>query len=115
MRRFAKGRARHVPGQMNGYEKAYAEELDRQVKAGLIQWWDFEPARLKLAKLTTYTPDFLVMNNDDSMTFVEIKGHWEDDARVKIKVAAEQFYMFHFIALQPLPKKRGGGWKREEF
>jgi hypothetical protein len=44
----------------------------------------------------------------------EVKGFWTDDARVKIKVAAD-LYPFRFIAAQALPKKQGGGWKIEEF
>ena len=44
----------------------------------------------------------------------EVKGHWLDDARCKIKVAAEM-YPFRFLAVQVLPKKQGGGWKVEVF
>jgi hypothetical protein len=40
----------------------------------------------------------------------EVKGFWQDDARVKIKVAAS-IYPFKFIAV----KKAKGGWEREEF
>ena len=41
-----------------------------------------------------------------------MKGHWEDDARVKIKVAAAMF-PFTFIAVFAAPKKDGGGWRFE--
>ena len=44
----------------------------------------------------------------------ESKGHWEDDARVKIKVAAEKF-PFQFIAITKRAKKHGGGWEIETF
>lgn len=37
-----------------------------------------------------------------------------DDARVKIKVAAD-LYPFEFIAIRALPKKSGGGWAEEMF
>lgn len=49
------------------------------------------------------------------MELHEVKGYWEDDARVKIKVAAEAFWMFRFIAIKARPKKEGGGWEIEEF
>lgn len=42
----------------------------------------------------------------------EIKGHWEDDARVKIKVAAEMYPWFVWKAVS---EARYGEWKVEEF
>ncbi len=44
----------------------------------------------------------------------EVKGFWTDDARVKTKVAADQ-YPFRIIGVTKLPAKAGGGWKVEEF
>ena len=44
----------------------------------------------------------------------EVKGFWSDDARVKIKVAADM-YPFRFMALKVLSKKNGGGWEVETF
>jgi len=44
----------------------------------------------------------------------EVKGFWQDDARVKIKVAADM-YPFRFIAVKPRAKKDGGGWQTEAF
>lgn len=78
-------------------------------------WFAFEPHKLRLADRTFYTPDFGVLLMDGTFEFHEVKGHWEDDARVKIKVAAEQHWMFKFVAVRPVAKKRGGGWSREEF
>lgn len=54
------------------------------------------------------------MNADGVMEMHEVKGFWTDDARVKIKVAADQ-YPFRFIAFKAVAKSRGGGWLREEF
>src|SRR5262245_38377650 len=78
-------------GTMNKTEARYAFELEVLKRGGKIIWYAFEPITLRLAKRTSYTPDFLVMHNDGSLEFVETKGHWEDDARVKIKVAAKMF------------------------
>jgi hypothetical protein len=114
-RKYAKGRARRTPGEMNGTEAKYAAELEILQRTGQIEWWAFEPIKLKLADRTFYTPDFCVMHNDGTIAFVEVKGHWEDDARVKIKVAAKTFPMFVFVAEKPRSKKNGGGWEREEF
>jgi hypothetical protein len=44
----------------------------------------------------------------------EVKGFWEGDARVKIKVAAEM-YPFRFLAVKAQSKKAGGGWEVETF
>ena len=78
--------------------------------AGEILHWEFEPIKLKLAKLTFYTPDFLVVTKDQ-MEFHEVKGFWEDDARVKVKCAAEKFWWAQFVAI----KKSRNKWETEVF
>lgn len=100
---------------MNGLEKRYAEELDARRICGQILGYWFEAFTFKLAKGTRYTPDFVLMLPDGTLEAHEVKGgHWEDDARVKIKVAAELFPL-RFVAVQAIPKREGGGWKLEEF
>lgn len=110
----ARSRAKRVPGQMNATEQRYASELQVRKNIGDIADFWFEGIKLRLANSTFYTPDFMVMLANGEIELHETKGHWEDDARVKIKVAAEQ-YPFRFIAAKPRPKKDGGGWKYEEF
>lgn len=111
----AKGRTvQRKPGQMNGTEAAYASALEFAKRAGQVLWYAFEAVKLRLADNTFYTPDFVVIRADGTLEIHEVKGHWEDDARVKIKVAAEHF-PFKFIAAKPKPKKFGGGWEMEEF
>ena len=58
-----------------------------------------------------YTPDFLVILADGRIELHEVKGHWEDDARVKIKVAAAQKPWFTFVAVKWVK----GGWEYERF
>lgn len=100
---------------MNGAESDYAALLElRKRSGGDIEWYAFEAITLKLAEGLRYTPDFLVMRADGTLEIHEVKGFWEDDALVKIKVAAEKF-PFRFIAQQKVPKKDGGGWKAREF
>jgi hypothetical protein len=53
----------------------------------------------------------MVIADDDVVEFHEVKGHWQEDARVKIKVAAEKFPMFRFHAWS----KTKGVWMRERF
>jgi hypothetical protein len=101
MRRFATGRRRHTPGQMNKTELRYATTLEDHKRQGLVEWYSFEAIKLKLADKTFYTPDFFVMRPDGTLECHEVKGFWEDDARVKIKCAAEKF-PFKFIAIKPV-------------
>lgn len=99
----------HVVGQMNKTETAYSEFLDNEKLAGRILRWDFEPEKLKLAAKTFYTPDFRIIRPDKTIEFHECKGFWEDDARVKIKVAAVM-HPYKFFSIKRQSKKQGGGW-----
>lgn len=109
---FALGRL--PAGTMNKTEAAYDAYLWQQRAAGNLLWHKFEAVKLRLADNTFYTPDFMVMPSDGFIELHEVKGYWQDDARVKIKVAAS-IYPFKFIAVKARAKKHGGGWEREEF
>lgn len=102
--RFRPARARHVAGKMNKLEAQYANSLEIRKMAGAIRDWRFEPFKLRLADKTYYSPDFLVITAEDLVEFHEAKGFWEDDARAKIKVAAEQFPWFRFRAVRYVKK-----------
>jgi hypothetical protein len=106
----ARGRS-HVPGAMNKLEGRYAAHLELRRLAGQVNSWRFEAIKLRLAKRTWYTPDFFVVMADGSCEFHEVKGgHWEDDARVKFKVAAEQWPQWGFVAAV----ERAGEWVIQE-
>ncbi|SFS58328.1 DUF1064 domain-containing protein [Methylobacterium sp. yr668] len=107
-------RGRLPAGTMNKTEEAYARHLEGLKALGEIAWFGFEAWTLRLAKRCSYTPDFIVMRADGAMEAHEVKGHWTDDSRVKIKVAAAQ-HPLRFVAIRALPKKAGGGWEVEEF
>jgi len=109
---YAQGRLK--PGAMNKSEASYGAFLEREKAAGRILWYRFEGLKLRLADNTFYTPDFAVLAADCIMECHEVKGFWQDDARVKIKVAAD-LYPFRFKALKALAKKYGGGWEEEDF
>lgn len=98
-------------GEMNKTEAEYGVVL-----AGdpTVAWHKFEGFKLRLADSTFYTPDYAVMRTDGALECHEVKGHWQDDAKVKIKVAAS-LYPFAFIAVKKRAKKDGGGFSREEF
>lgn len=109
---FALGRLK--AGVMNKTEAAYAVVLEVRKHAGEIVWYKFEGIKFRLADNTFYTPDFAIMMADGLIEIHEVKGHWQDDARVKIKVAADA-YPFKFIAVKKQSKKAGGGFSVEEF
>ena len=107
-------RVNHLPGEMNGLEKRYAELLDlaTRMKLAEVASFKFEPMKLRLAPKTFYSPDFMVIRPDGAVEFHEVKGHWEDDARVKVKVAAEIFPEFRFVGVT---WDRRHGWQYERF
>lgn len=113
--RTTKGPARYAlgrlpAGEMNQTEAAYGRLLETRKAAGEVAWYAFEGINLRLAPGTRYTPDFAVMLADGTMELHEVKGKWEDDARVKIKVAASMF-PFRFVAV----RKVRGAWDYETF
>lgn len=107
-------RATHKRGVMNGYERDYAAVLRGRMACGDIVGFWFEGLQLNLApKLKcTYTPDFMVQLPDGTIEFHEVKGRWEDDARVKIKVAADK-WPFRFVAVTKPTKHTP--WQYEQF
>lgn len=108
-----RGKGRTQPkrdGSMNKTEARYALHLTDLLRLGQVARFDFEPEKLRLADRTFYTPDFRVLLPDGSVEFHEVKGFWEDDARVKIKVAADQ-HPYTFVGVL----WKGGLWQKEEF
>jgi len=79
--------------------------LEAMKATGEILDWKFEGIKLRLADRTWYHIDFVV-TFPDRIELHEVKGHWENDARVKWKVAADAFWMFKFVAVQ---------WKRGQW
>lgn len=107
-------RVQHQPGRMNQLEARYAELLDFGTRCKPQQYasFRFEALKLRLADKTFLTPDFMVLTADGLIEFHEVKGFWEDDARVKVKVAAEIYPEFRFVAVT---WNRREGWKYEYF
>jgi hypothetical protein len=110
LNRKAMALGRLKAGAMNRTEAKYADALKAQQAAGELLWHRFEGLKLRLADSTFYTPDFAVMRADGQIECHEVKGYWQDDARVKIKVAAEM-YPFRFIAVTASK----AGWQTEVF
>jgi hypothetical protein len=103
---------------MNKEERAYARVLEQEERDGLNLGYIYERIKLRLAADTFYTVDFFVFRTI-GIECHEVKAFWkkarrvgwEEDARVKIKVAAEQFPWFRFVGVH----REAGEWKREDF
>lgn len=110
-----KQRPRHVAGQMNGTESAFAQELDLRKQSGEVLHYEFEAVKFKIAdERCWFCPDFLVVLASGEIQFVDVKGGApvEDDALVKVKVAAGKYPMFRFYFAT---KVKGEGFVWREF
>jgi hypothetical protein len=95
----------------NKLERRYGDHLEILRRAGEVYEYAFEPEKFRLADRTFYTPDYRVLMPDGTVEFHEVKGgFWEDDARVKIKVAADM-HPYIFVAVQWFK----GQWAYERF
>lgn len=104
-------------GTMNKTEAAYAAHLALLKAAGEIAGYWFEAVKFRLADRTHYEPDFLVLRADGVLEAHEVKGAravFQDDARVKLKLAAATFPL-RFLAVYPQSKRAGGAWDVEAF
>lgn len=101
-------------GERNKLEASYEQHLECRKQSGEIRWYTFEGIKFRLADNCFYTPDFIVMLSDCEIQAHECKSVWRDDAKVKMKMAAE-IYPFRFVAVYALSKKEGSGFRYEEF
>jgi len=105
-------RAAEPETKMNRTEAAYARHLGLLKRAGKIVDYRFEAINLRIGAHLFYRPDFLVIGSDRVVEFHEVKGHWREDARVKIKTVATLYPCFRFLAAK---KAKGGRWDVEHF
>lgn len=119
-------------GKMNGTEALYASHLATLKLVGSIKDYYFQPINIRLAKNTFYQPDFMVVSESGEMEFHEVKAGMrnkqkpkrnpelapafvpivEDDALVKIKVAAETLPLRFLMVWQD---KKTGHWMGKEY
>lgn len=103
-------RPAHKRGVMNKLEAAWAKVLDDRRLAGHIKTYYFEQVTLLLADGVRYTPDFFIVLPDDTIEINETKGFMRDDARIKLRVAANSYRHFRFFLVT---KPKGQNWSRE--
>jgi len=103
------------PSRMNKLETAYSQLIELERRAGTWQWWAFEAIKLRLASGAWYTPDFALLDPLGKLVIHETKGHWREAAKVRIKVAAELYPMFRFVAVTRQRRKDGGNWMFKQY
>lgn len=103
-------------GEKNKTEQRYEDEILRPLlHAGEILWYRFEGVKLRLADNTFLTMDYAVLPKSGVLEMIDVKGAsvlFLDDAKVKLKVAAEA-YPFVFKVAYPAGRKAGAGWTVE--
>lgn len=103
-----------TPRRMNRTEQEHADHLQRLKIAGAIIDYRYEPFSLRLANNTFYIPDFLVVCADH-FEIHEIKGGFvREDARAKVKIAAEAFPWWTFHVFQKVGRGVRAIWKKED-
>ena len=105
----AEARPKRTPGAYRSKtEQAYAGYLEVLRRAGQVADWRYEPVTLKLAQGVRYTPDFLTLYPDGSMSFHEVKGRKLDSfwsrpvGKVKVRLAAALFPWWRFAVVWPM-------------
>jgi hypothetical protein len=98
-------------GRMNKLETRYERDvLIPEKAAGEIADYKFEAVKLRLADGAYFCPDFTVWHKDGRTEFREVKGHWREAARLRIKVAADLYPFYRFSAVRYVD-----GWEGERF
>lgn len=95
---------------MNATEARFADQLEMLKRSEQIIDWRFEALRFRLSgegakKVSYYKPDFLAVYPSQFVIY-EVKGHWREAARARIKIAAGMYPWFMWVAVQ---------WKNKEW
>lgn len=88
----------------SGWEVNYARYLEFLRQKGKIKDWDFETKTFWFEQIKrgtrSYLPDFLVVNNDDSQEYHEVKGHMDQRSATKIKRMAKYYPNVKLVVIQ---------------
>lgn len=111
---------------LNKTERSYADYQEMRRIAGEIKAWVAHPFSANLRKGVRYTPDFLIVENDGTLTLDDTKAervrkakshqaavHVEPDARVRLMWAANMFPWFRWR--MAWKNRTTGEWMTKEF
>ena len=110
-----------IAGKMNKTESGYAAHLLKLRQQGIIYRFDYEPEKFRLGHDCYYTPDFRIIERENTITFIDVKGttkrngqhrpFYKDDSIVKIKLSAELHPMYRW----GMSWKTPDGWESKIF
>ena len=98
-------------------EKNYYIELQQKVKNGEIKSFSIQPKYVLQDKFVKYgkkfreicySPDFMIINNDDSITLVDVKGFSTPASELRKKLFDYKFRDIKLVWLTYV--KKHGGW-----
>jgi hypothetical protein len=96
---------------LNKTERAYRDLLEFRKRAGEIRGYQTHALTFILGRDLRYTPEFIVHENDGTLTAIEIKGGFvREDSIVKFRAAQQQFPWLRWQMVQRC-KRDQGGWK----
>ena len=113
---LARHEERRKKGAKSAPKKSQPTSKERLHALGRKKKGEMNATELQLADRTTLTVDFNAMMADGLLVMFDVKGAKaiiEDDAKAKMKIAAEM-YPFVFRYAFPRTQKEGGGWIFEE-
>jgi hypothetical protein len=91
------------------WEANYALYLDFLIKNGDILKWDYEEDMFFFEEIKlgtrSYTPDFKVTNNDESVEYHEVKGYMDSRSKTKLKRMAKYYPDTKLILIDAVPYK----------
>jgi hypothetical protein len=96
---------------LNKTEQRYADILEGRKRMGLLQEYFVQAVALKLGDRSTYWPDFLIVHNDGSLEFLEIKGFMKAVGAAKFKIARTMFWWAKFTMMSYDSRR---GWYENE-
>jgi hypothetical protein len=116
----AKAPRKYEPPYKSQLEQDYAAILEGRKLAGEIRDWKYEALTINLVqpthgkkikvRKTTLTPDWLILEDDCTITIAETKGRWRDASIVKWKLARALLPWFNWV----LVTRINGAWREEE-
>lgn len=86
-----KYKARPTGGYASKRESEYAQHLQQEKRVGnILGWMEQVPVRM-CGKSVKYTVDFMVIRNDWTVHFVEVKGVETPEWKLKMRILAYEF------------------------
>ncbi len=79
----------------SSWEANYARYLTWLVEIGEIASWEYEPDTFEFTKIKRgsrfYTPDFKIINPDNSIEYHEVKGWMDPKSKTKLRRMAKYY------------------------